>query len=348
MKKTNKKSRRPSVAHSRAHIRRLHHARIGLFSLLLLALVIVRGDSGMLQAAPQPTVTGSVLAYATSMSRTDLLNATNAFRAQNGLGALALNGQLNTSAQNKAQHMVNNDYWAHNAPDGTTPWYFFDQAGYNYSKAGENLAYGFNTSQDAVNGWIGSPGHRANMLGEYQDVGFGFVDGPNYQGGPNTVVVAHYGAKSAPAPPPPTPVAPATTPTPPPAPTPAPAPAATPTPAPTAPTPTEQAKPEPSTPKKDTTPVAAKPASVPEVTVAAPAAVTVLDQFSVGKPRLAAIASTLLVASIVVGFALTHRSFVRHAAIVGERYIVAHPLVDTTVVAATVILLLSTTVGRIG
>lgn len=344
MKKTNRKTPRRSIAHSKAHIRKLHHARVGLFSLLLLALVIIRGDSGMLQATSHPTgTTGSVLAYSTSMSRTDLLNATNTFRSQNGMAPLAPNTQLNTSAQNKAQHMVDNDYWAHNAPDGTTPWYFFDQAGYSYSRAGENLAYGFNTSQDTVNGWIGSPGHRANMLGEYQDVGFGFVDGPNFQGSPNTVVVAHYGATATPAAPAPAPVAQATAPTPQPsAPTPsAPASSTPETTAPPAPT-----KPEPATSTTDTT-TKTKPHTTPEVVVATPAKVTVLDQFNTGKPHLAAIVSTLLVISIAIGFALTHRSFVHHAAVVGERYIVAHPLVDTTVIAATIILLLSTTVGRI-
>lgn len=348
MKKTNK---RPSVKKSRAHIRKLHHARIGLFSVLLLALVMVRGGSGLIQAAPQPVQTsGSVLAYATSMSRTDLLNATNTFRAQNGLSPLSMNTQLNSSAQSKAQHMVTNDYWAHNAPDGTTPWYFFDASGYNYSRAGENLAYGFATSQDAVNGWIASPGHRANMLGDYQDVGFGFVDGANYQGGQNTVVVAHYGmpatppaAAPAPAPatPAPTSVAAASSS---PAPTPPPTSATQPAPAVTPEQPIAQTTPSKQSPK----PAVKKPDSVPEVTVASTASVSLLDQLSVGKPRLAAIVSLLLVISVAAGFAMTHRSFVHHAAVVGERYVLAHPLVDTTVVAATIILMLSTTVGRIG
>lgn len=345
MKKTNKRT--PSRIHkSKRHIRRLHHVRIGLFSVLLLAIVLVRGDSGTI-ASPQQYGKGTVLAYSTSMSRTDLLNATNAFRAQNGLAALAINGQLNNSAQSKAQHMVNNNYWAHNAPDGTTPWYFFDQAGYNYTKAGENLAYGFDTSQDAVNGWIGSPGHRANMLSEYVDVGFGFVDGANYQGGPNTVVVAHYGSTAAPAQPAPapTPVAQATAPPPENS---TPAPTAAPIPSTSTPTPTEKpaSKPTPSITPSNTRPT--KPASVPEVTVSSTANVSLLNQFSIGKPRFAAAVSLLLVMSVVVGFALTHRSFVRHAAIAGERYVLTHPLVDTTVLAATIVVVLSTTVGRIG
>jgi len=334
MKKTNKRSRH-STAHSRAHIKKLHHARVGLFSLLLLAVIIVRGDAGAIQITPDRHSQASVLAYSTSMSRTDLLNATNAFRTQNGLSPLAMNDKLNNSAQNKAQHMVSNDYWAHNAPDGTTPWYFFDAAGYSYSRAGENLAYGFATSQDAVDGWIASPGHRANMLGEYLDVGFGFVDGANYQGGQNTVVVAHYGTPVAPPEPAPA-VAAASTPPP-----------ASPTPTPAAPAPAEQPTAEPSAATPSAKPTPTKPAETPEVVVASTANVSLLNQLNDGQPRLAALASILLVLSAVVGFALTHRSFVHHAAIVGERYVLTHPLVDTTVLAATILVILFTTVGHI-
>jgi hypothetical protein len=89
--------------------------------------------------------------------------------------------------------MIDNDYWAHIAPDGTTPWSFIDDAGYVYIKAGENLAYGFATSSGTVDGWMNSPGHRANILDEeFEEVGFGILDGPNFQDDENTVVVAIY------------------------------------------------------------------------------------------------------------------------------------------------------------
>ena len=71
-----------------------------------------------------------------------LLAENNASRAANGLGAFSLNSQLNNSAQAKAQNMADNNYWAHVAPDGTQPG-IFEAAGYTYSAAGENLAYGF-------------------------------------------------------------------------------------------------------------------------------------------------------------------------------------------------------------
>lgn len=143
----------------------------------------------------QPLIDRAVLAYATEMSVTQLLNATNNQRTQNGVGALTLNSQLNSAAQAKANDMVARNYWSHNTPDGQEPWVFFDNAGYKYFKAGENLAYGFSTSDSTVVGWMNSPTHKANLLDSaFTEVGFGFANGENYNNsGPETVVVAEYG-----------------------------------------------------------------------------------------------------------------------------------------------------------
>lgn len=141
-----------------------------------------------------------VLGYATSISVTDLYNLTNQERTDNGLPVLTLNGKLNSAAKAKANHMIANDYWAHVAPDGTTPWSFIVNAGYSYSTAGENLAKNFNTSGGVIAGWMGSATHRANILSSaYKDVGFAAVNGV-LQGEETTLVVAMYGAPSAPAP----------------------------------------------------------------------------------------------------------------------------------------------------
>lgn len=88
--------------------------------------------------------------------------------------------------------MIAQDYWAHESPNGTQPWYFFHQSGYEYLRAGENLAYGFKDSSSTVTAWMNSPSHRANLLGDYQQVGFGVARGSHYQGGAYTVIVAHY------------------------------------------------------------------------------------------------------------------------------------------------------------
>ncbi|MEK7602880.1 MAG: CAP domain-containing protein [Patescibacteria group bacterium] len=192
-----------------------------------------------------------VLAYATSVSIGGLLSSTNTQRAAAGAVSLTNNSQLNSAAQSKANDMVARNYWSHETPDGQQPWVFIQNAGYSYTKAGENLAYGFTTSSDTINGWMNSPSHKANMLDTaFTEVGFGFANSENFNSsGPSTVVVAMYGKPqvlasgstnptAAPAPVP----APKPKPVPAPAPVPAPVPVPAPTPI---PSPTSVPKTEP-------------------------------------------------------------------------------------------------------
>jgi hypothetical protein len=143
----------------------------------------------------QPIIERGVLAYATEMSVNQLLAATNEQRVANGSEPLTVNLKLNSAAQSKADDMIARNYWSHNTPDGKEPWIFFDAAGYKYFKAGENLAYGFSTSNATVSGWMNSPSHKANLLDpDFTEVGFGFKNGTDYNdSGPETVVVAEYG-----------------------------------------------------------------------------------------------------------------------------------------------------------
>lgn len=136
-----------------------------------------------------------VLAASTSVNSQDLLSATNSERGANKLSNLRLNTQLSAAAQAKAQDMVAKNYWSHNTPDGSPPWVFITDSGYNYQKAGENLAYGFENSHDIITGWMNSPTHRQNVLdGDYLDVGFGIVTSNDFNhSGPTTLIVAMYG-----------------------------------------------------------------------------------------------------------------------------------------------------------
>jgi hypothetical protein len=136
-----------------------------------------------------------VLAYSTDVTSHALLIDSNQARQSAHKAVLVESAQLDQAATAKAQDMVNRNYWSHLTPDGKTPWTFIDGAGYHYQKAGENLAYGFATSSDVVKGWLNSPAHKDNLLdGAYQNVGFGVVNSPNFQGnGPETIVVALYG-----------------------------------------------------------------------------------------------------------------------------------------------------------
>lgn len=135
-----------------------------------------------------------VLGAHNDYSSNSLLSLTNANRSKVEEPALTLDPQLAAAAQAKANDMVTHDYWSHNSPSGQTPWTFIAAAGYNYQLAGENLAYGFTSANATITGWMNSSEHRANMLNaQYENVGFGVANSPNFQGkGPETIVVAEY------------------------------------------------------------------------------------------------------------------------------------------------------------
>ena len=307
-----------------------------------------------------------VLGYATNVTIGGLLAGTNAERGAAGLTALQNNGALNNAAQAKAQHMIDNDYWAHVAPDGTTPWYFFGLYGYSYLTAGENLAFGFATSSGVTAGWMASPSHRDNILtAAYEEVGFGIANGANFQGGPNTVVVALYGDPV---------VSVQTTPTPAPTPTPTPAPTpvstptpttlpqntaaptpttvvqSTPTPASTV-TPTPTATPEPS-PSPTTTPtLTPAPIAVseeePPVEIISETGGSVRGYQAVANapwPQAAIISILGILAAI---YTTRHLMFVHNFVVKGEYILSAHPLIEASIVYVALWVLLSSSFGAV-
>lgn len=196
MKKiANKPTRKTSRKKTHKQTRILHRALRFLPAILLLALSFTI-QSVPVSGSPKYSHIKNVLSYATSVSNGDLLASTNSERTQQGIGALSLNSQLNSAAQAKANDMVARNYWSHTTPTGEEPWVFIQNAGYGYKTAGENLAYGFDTSADTITGWMNSPPHRDNLLNSaFVDVGFGYANSLNYvDNGEQTIVVAMYGA----------------------------------------------------------------------------------------------------------------------------------------------------------
>ena len=160
--------------------------------LLFIALFIIGGLLLNLTKTKYP----SVLGISTDITSEQLLTLVNQKRLENGLPPLSFSPELATAARNKANDMLLKNYWAHNSPDGRTPWEFLKEAGYNYVYAGENLARGFNTSLDVTNGWMASPTHRANVLSpNYSDVGFAVVTG-NLNGEETVLVVEEFGNRT--------------------------------------------------------------------------------------------------------------------------------------------------------
>lgn len=138
---------------------------------------------------------GGVLGFASNISKTDVVNLTNSQRIAAGLEPLTLNETLSSAAWSKGMDMINKDYWAHTAPDGTEPWAFFNSLGYRYRYAGENLARDFNNANSAIEAWMASPTHRDNILNpKYKEIGIGIVEG-DLAGSDTTLIVQFFGTR---------------------------------------------------------------------------------------------------------------------------------------------------------
>jgi uncharacterized protein YkwD len=127
-------------------------------------------------------------------SNLGLLNASilclvNGERADNGLPALNQVAELDQSSAGMCQRMVTEQFFAHVTPDGKTVVDRIKPTGYIPNGGdwvvGENLAWGsggLSTPDAIVNGWMNSPGHRANILNcGLRAIGVGMASGP---GGP--------------------------------------------------------------------------------------------------------------------------------------------------------------------
>jgi uncharacterized protein YkwD len=100
----------------------------------------------------------------------------NAERAKSGLSALKCDAAAVKAARGYSQQMCDQGFFDHIGPDGSTPASRLKAAGAVFSAAGENIAWGYPTAQDVHDGWMGSSGHRANMLSTSWDrVGVGYV-----------------------------------------------------------------------------------------------------------------------------------------------------------------------------
>tara|TARA_B100002051_G_scaffold276808_1_gene328699 strand:+ start:7994 stop:9100 length:1107 start_codon:yes stop_codon:yes gene_type:complete len=122
-----------------------------------------------------------------------VVDLTNEERADNAAMPLKRNAVLDEAARMKAKHMAKNEYFSHFSPDGVSPWHWFDQAGYVYAHAGENLAIHFTDSSEVVEAWMDSPTHRQNIVSNlYTEIGVGTYKG-EFDGYETVYVVQLFG-----------------------------------------------------------------------------------------------------------------------------------------------------------
>ncbi len=88
---------------------------------------------------------------------------------------LKLNDTLSAVSLGHAADMAQNSYFAHQARDGSQPPDRATRGGYKWRAVGENIAAGQQTPDAAVDGWIKSPPHCANLMGgQYTEMGVAF------------------------------------------------------------------------------------------------------------------------------------------------------------------------------
>ncbi|HEX8205524.1 MAG TPA: CAP domain-containing protein [Solirubrobacteraceae bacterium] len=119
----------------------------------------------------------------------------NAERAERDLAPLRRRPVLDRAAEAHARDMAGHGYFAHQAPDGTGPHERILRAGYRRARlTGENLAKGereAGVASSIVDGWMHSPGHRANILRPgFEEIGVAVVED-----GAEAIYVTTFGAR---------------------------------------------------------------------------------------------------------------------------------------------------------
>lgn len=123
---------------------------------------------------------GATPSHAASSDKTaeykyQIYSQTNAQRKANGKGSLAASPHLNKIAQDWANHLAKTSEWRHN------PNVFAQVRSVGtWTLVGENLSAGYANGNDAVDGWMKSPGHRSNILNSYNRIGIGVAFGGQY------------------------------------------------------------------------------------------------------------------------------------------------------------------------
>jgi uncharacterized protein YkwD len=86
--------------------------------------------------------------------------------------------KLHRAARGHARDMAKRSFFEHEGSDGSSPKERVQRAGYRLRLTGENIAFGPATAAEVVSGWLGSPGHCANIMNpHFRDMGVAVAQG---------------------------------------------------------------------------------------------------------------------------------------------------------------------------
>ena len=127
-------------------------------------------------ATEKPTEPAVDQAHATSQFNSayeaEVLRLVNIERLRYGLSPLSFDNSAVDVAHVRAKEIVHN--FSHTRPDGSSCFTAAQEAGVSYRYAGENIAYGYPTPEQVVDGWMKSERHRKNILSaSFKRIGIG-------------------------------------------------------------------------------------------------------------------------------------------------------------------------------
>lgn len=107
---------------------------------------------------------------------TDLINEvyeiTNNYRSLVGVSSLTLDSSLVEAANIRAKEL--SDSFSHTRPNGSSCFTVLSELGISYGTAGENIAAGYSSSQNVMEGWRSSSGHYQNIISsKFKKIGIG-------------------------------------------------------------------------------------------------------------------------------------------------------------------------------
>ncbi|SFN19079.1 MULTISPECIES: CAP domain-containing protein [Streptomyces] len=110
-----------------------------------------------------------------------VLNLVNAERAKAGCSPVTVDAKLTKAAQDHSQDMADHQNMSHTGSDGSDMSERLSRVGYAFRSAGENVAAGYGTAESVMDGWMNSPGHKANILNcGFKEIGIGLAQPGNY------------------------------------------------------------------------------------------------------------------------------------------------------------------------
>ena len=174
---------------------------VRIAALVLLALTLVSVSVATAATKPARTLT------AADRLETQVLAELNSIRKRHGLVPLRLSRPLSTAADTHSRAMGTYGFFAHDSRDGSAFWKrvqrFYGTNGYDNWSVGENLLWssGRLSAARALELWMGSPGHRKNILtARWREIGISALtvaSAPGVYGGHDVVIVTtDFGVRS--------------------------------------------------------------------------------------------------------------------------------------------------------